>query len=34
MKNKKNNKNFILQSQKSFFFDDFFETNQRNKKLN
>ena len=34
MKNKKNNKNFIHKNQKSFFFDDFLETTQINKKLN
>ena len=34
MKNKKNNKNFNQENQKSFFFDDFFETTQKNKKLN
>jgi cell division protein FtsI (penicillin-binding protein 3) len=34
MKNKKNNKNFIHENQKSFFFDDFLEVNQNNKKLN
>jgi len=34
MKNKKSNKNFINENQKSFFFDDFFETTQKNKKLN
>ena len=34
MKNKKNNKNFIHENQKSFFFDDFFESTQKNKKLN
>ena len=34
MKNKKNNKNFIHENQKSFFFDDFFEADQINKKFN
>jgi cell division protein FtsI (penicillin-binding protein 3) len=34
MKNKKSNKNFIHEDQKSFFFDDFFETTQKNKNLN
>ena len=34
MKNKKNNKNFIHENQKSFFFDDFLETTQKNKTLN
>jgi len=34
MKSKKNNKNFTHENQKSFFFDDFFETTQKNKKLN
>jgi cell division protein FtsI (penicillin-binding protein 3) len=34
MKNKKNNKNFIHENQKSFFFDDFLEANKKNKKLN
>jgi cell division protein FtsI (penicillin-binding protein 3) len=34
MKNKKNNKNFIHENQKSFFFDDFLETTQKNKKIN
>ena len=34
MKNKKNNKNFNLQNQKSFFFDDFLETANKNKKSN
>jgi len=34
MKNKKNNKNFNLQNQKSFFFDDFLETAHKNKKSN
>jgi len=34
MKNKKNNKNFINENQKSFFFTDFIETIQKNKKLN
>jgi cell division protein FtsI (penicillin-binding protein 3) len=34
MKNKKNNKNFIHENQKSFFFDDFLEITQENKKLN
>ena len=33
MKSKKNNKNFIYHNQKSFFFEDFFETNQKQKKL-
>ena len=33
MKNKKNNKNFIHKNQKSFFFDDFLDTIQINKKL-
>ena len=31
---KKNNKNFTLNNQKSFFFNDFLETTQKNKKLN
>jgi len=34
MKRKKNNKNFIHENQKSFFFDDFLEKDQKNKKLN
>ena len=34
MINKKNNKNFTQENQKSFFFDDFFETSHKNKKLN
>jgi cell division protein FtsI/penicillin-binding protein 2 len=34
MKNKKNNKNFNNENQKSFFFDDFLETTQKNKTLN
>ena len=35
MKKKNNiNKNFIHENQKSFFFNDFLETNQKNKKLN
>ena len=34
MKNNKDNKNSINQNQKSFFFDDFVETIQINKKLN
>jgi cell division protein FtsI (penicillin-binding protein 3) len=34
MNNKKNNKNFNHKNQKSFFFDDFLETSQKNKKLN
>jgi len=34
MKNKKNNNNFTHKNQKSFFFDDFLETTQKNKKLN
>jgi len=34
MKNKKNKKNFIHENQKSFFFDDFLETTQKNKILN
>ena len=34
MKNKKNNTNFSLKNQKSFFFDDFIETTKKNKKLN
>ena len=33
MKNKKN-KTFIHQNQKSFFFEDFLETNQRQKATN
>jgi len=33
MKNKKNNKNFTYHNQKSFFFEDFLETNQKQKKL-
>jgi len=32
MKNKKNKKNYTHENQKSFFFDDFFETTQSNKK--
>ena len=34
MKNNKNNKNFNHENQKSFFFDDFLETTQKNKKMN
>jgi len=34
MNNKKNTKNFNDKNQKSFFFDDFIETIQKNKKLN
>jgi len=34
MNNKKNNKNFIHKNQNSFFFDDFFEKTQNNKKIN
>ena len=34
MKNKKKNTNFTHENQKSFFFDDFFETTKKNKKLN
>ena len=34
MKNKKNNKNYNNENQKSFFFDDFLETTQKNKTLN
>jgi len=34
MKNKKDNKTLTNGNQKSFFFDDFLETNQRNKKSN
>jgi cell division protein FtsI (penicillin-binding protein 3) len=34
MKNKKNNKTSTNENQKSFFFDDFLEITQRNKKLN
>jgi len=34
MKKKNNNKNFIHENQKSFFFDDFLETTQKNRKLN
>jgi cell division protein FtsI (penicillin-binding protein 3) len=34
MINKKNNKNFTQENQKSFFFDDFLETSHKNKKLN
>ena len=34
MKNKKNNKNFSHENQKSFFFDDFLESTQKKKKLN
>jgi len=34
MKNKKNSKNFIHKNQKTFYFDDFLESAQRNKKLN
>ena len=30
----KNKKNFIHENQKSFFFEDFFESTQNNKKLN
>jgi len=33
MKNKKNNKNFTYHNQKSFFFEDFLVTNQKQKKL-
>ena len=33
MKNNKSNKNFDHKNQKSFFFNDFFETIQKNKKL-
>ena len=33
MKDKKNNKNFTHENQNSFFFNDFLETTQRNKKL-
>jgi len=33
MNSKKNNKNFIHQNQKSFFFEDFLETNLKHKKL-
>jgi len=34
MKNKNNNKNSIHENQKSFFFEDFIETLEKNKKLN
>ena len=34
MKNKKNNKIFTHENQKSFFFDDFLETTKKNKKFN
>mgnify|MGYP001195328031 CR=1 FL=1 len=34
MKIKKNNKNFMHENQKSFFFNDFLETTQKNTKLN
>ena len=34
MKNKKNKKFFFHQNQNSFFFDDFLETAQKNKKIN
>jgi cell division protein FtsI (penicillin-binding protein 3) len=34
MKNKKNNKNFIHENQKSFFFNDFLGATKINKKLN
>ena len=34
MKNKKNNKNFINENQKSFFFGDFLESAQKNKNFN
>ena len=34
MKKKNNNKNFIHENQKSFFFDDYLETTQKNRKLN
>ena len=34
MKSKKNKKTFNHKNQKSFFFDDFFESTQINKKLN
>jgi len=34
MKNKKNSKTLSNENQKSFFFDDFLETTQKNKKLN
>jgi len=34
MKNKNNNKNSIHKNQKSFFFEDFIETLEKNKKLN
>jgi cell division protein FtsI (penicillin-binding protein 3) len=34
MKNKKNNKSFIHENQKSFFFDDFLDVNQKKKKIN
>ena len=33
MKRKKNDKNFIHHNQKSFFFEDFLETTQKQKKL-
>ncbi len=34
MKKIKNNKNFIQENQKSFFFDNFLEKTQKNKRLN
>ena len=34
MINQKNNKNFTHENQKSFFFDDFLETSQKNKRIN
>tara|TARA_B110000971_G_scaffold203344_1_gene223823 strand:+ start:1911 stop:3647 length:1737 start_codon:yes stop_codon:yes gene_type:complete len=34
MKNKNNNKISTLENQKSFFFEDFLETTQKNKKIN
>ena len=34
MKNKKNNRSFIHENQKSFFFDDFLKRTQKIKKLN
>ena len=34
MKSKKSNQNLIHENQKSFFFNDFIETNQINKKFN
>ena len=34
MKNKKNKNFFFHQNQNSFFFDDFLETAQKNKKIN